>query len=58
MYLVSILFYIESLNPAQAGGVLETTLCDKVGQWLAAAQWFSPATPVSSANKSDSHDKT
>ena len=23
-------------------GVLDTTLCDKVGQWLAAGRWFSP----------------
>ena len=34
-------------------GVLDTTLCDKVYQWLAACQWFSPdtGTPVSSTNK-------
>ena len=36
-------------------GVLDTT-CDKVGQWLATGGWFSPATPVSSTNKSDHHD--
>ena len=28
-------------------GVLVTTLCDKVCQWLAAGRWFSPGTPVS-----------
>jgi hypothetical protein len=27
--------------------VLDTTLCDKVCQSLAAALWFSPGTPVS-----------
>ena len=32
-------------------GVLHTTLCDKVYQWLAAGQWFSPVTQVSSTNK-------
>ena len=32
-------------------GVLETTLCDKVCQWLAADLWFSLGTPVSSSNK-------
>ena len=34
-------------------GILDTTLCDKVCQWLAACQWFSPdtGTPVSSTNK-------
>ena len=40
---------------AQAG-VLDTTLCDKVCQWLAACQWFSLGTPVSSTNKTDRHD--
>ena len=35
-----------------------TTLCDKVCQWLAAGQWFSPGTPVSSTNKTDHHDIT
>jgi hypothetical protein len=32
-----------------------TTLCDKVCQWLAACQWFSPA---SSTNKTDRYDIT
>ena len=35
-----------------------TTLCDKVCQWLAAGQWFSPGPPVSSTNKTDCHDIT
>jgi hypothetical protein len=39
-------------------GVLDTTLCDKVCQWLAPGQWFSPGTPVSSANKTEHHDIT
>ena len=34
-------------------GVLDTTLCDRVCKWLAASRWF---TPVSSTNKTDSHD--
>jgi hypothetical protein len=33
-------------------GVLDTTLCDKV------CHWFSPGTPVSSANKTQCHDIT
>ena len=37
---------------------LDTTLCDKICQWLAAGRWFSPGTPVSSANKTDRHDIT
>ena len=34
-------------------GVLDKALCDKVCQWLAAGQWFSPGTSVSSTNKTD-----
>ena len=34
-------------------GVLDTTLYDKVCQWIAASQWFSPGTPVSSTNKTE-----
>ena len=33
--------------------VHDTTLCDKVCQWLAAYRWFSSGTTVSSTNKSD-----
>ena len=36
----------------------KTLLCDKVCQWLTAGRRFSPGTPVSSTNKTDSHDKT
>ena len=39
-------------------GVLDTTLCDKVCQWLATGWWFSPGTPVSSTNKTDRHNIT
>jgi hypothetical protein len=39
-------------------GEFQTTLCDKVCQLLAAGQWFSPGTPVSSPNKTDCHDIT
>jgi hypothetical protein len=34
----------------------DTTLCDKVFQWLTACRWFSPGTPVSFTNKTGSHD--
>jgi hypothetical protein len=37
-------------------GVLDTTLCDEVCQWLAEGQWFSLCTLVSSTNKTDCHD--
>jgi hypothetical protein len=37
-------------------GVLDTTLCDKVCQWLATGRWFSPGTHVFSINKTDHHD--
>jgi hypothetical protein len=39
-------------------GVLDSTLCDKVCQLLATGLRFSPGTPVSSTNKTDSHDIT
>ena len=39
-------------------GVLDTTLCDTVGQWLATGQWFSLGTPVSSNNQTDRHNIT
>ena len=38
--------------------VLDTTLCDKVCQWLAAGRWFSLCTPVSSTNKTNRHGMT
>jgi hypothetical protein len=42
---------------SRSGGryVLDTALCDKVCQWLATDQWFSP---VFSNNKTDHHDIT
>jgi hypothetical protein len=39
-------------------GVLDTILCGKVCQRLAADQWFSLGTPVSSTNKADRNDIT
>jgi hypothetical protein len=39
-------------------GVLDTTLCDQVCQWLATGRWFPLYTPVSSTNKTDRHDIT
>jgi hypothetical protein len=38
--------------------VLDTTLCDKVCQWFAAGQWFSPGTPVFSTNQTNHHNIT
>jgi hypothetical protein len=35
--------------------MLNTTLCDKICQRLAAGRWFSPGTPVSSTHKTDHH---
>ena len=37
-------------------GLLDTRLCDKICQWLAAGRWFSTGTPVASTNKTDSHN--
>jgi hypothetical protein len=38
--------------------VLDTTICDRVCQWLATGRWFFPGSPVFSTNKSDRHDIT
>jgi hypothetical protein len=47
-----------NFEPRTWRSVLDTTLCDKVCQWLATDLWFSPGTPVSSTNKTDRHDIT
>ena len=39
-------------------GVLNTTLCDKVCQWLTIGRLFSLGTLVSSTNKTYPHDRT
>ena len=36
-------------------GVLNTILCDNVGQWFMTGQWFSLGALVSSTNKTDRH---
>ena len=36
--------------------VLDSTLCDKVCQWLAAGRWFSPVTTISSSKKTERHE--
>jgi hypothetical protein len=54
MQSVHITTNVVSSNPA--GGTLDTTVCDKVCQWLTASRWLSSGTPVSSTNKSDRYD--
>ena len=44
------------LEPCSWRGVLDTTLCDKGGQWLATGGWFSSGTPVSATNETDRND--
>jgi hypothetical protein len=51
-----IFYWMNCLCFISSQGILDTTLCDKVCQWLAAGQWFSPGTPVSSFNKTDCHN--
>ena len=34
----------------------DTTLCDKVCQWLTTGRWFPLGPPLSSTNKTDRHD--
>ena len=45
-------------EPCSWGGVLDTTLCDKVCQWLITGRWFSLGTLVSSTKKTDCHGKS
>jgi hypothetical protein len=45
-------------KPRSLGGVLDTTLCDQVCQWLATGRWFSPCTLLSSTNKTGRHNIT
>ena len=44
-------------EPCSWRGVLDTTLCDKVCQWLVTGLWFSLGTPASSNNLTDCCDK-
>ena len=55
MQSVNITTKVVSSNPAH-GEVYSIQHCDKVCQWLATGQWFSPGTPVSSINKAYLHD--
>ena len=47
-----------SFEPRSWRGVLDTTLCNKICQWLATGRWFSQRTLVSTVNKTDRHDIT
>ena len=38
--------------------VLDTTLNEKVCQWLKTGRWFSPGAPISFTKKTDRHDIT
>ena len=58
MQSVPITTKVVSSKPSSWWDVLDTTICDKVCQWLATGQWFSPGNPVSSTNKTDRHDIT
>ena len=50
--------YIYQIESQSWRGLLDTTLWDKVCQWLATGRWFSPDTPGSSINKTDRHNIT
>jgi hypothetical protein len=46
------------IQPHSHRVVPDTTLRDKVCQWLEAGMWFSPGPPGSFSNKTDCHDIT
>jgi hypothetical protein len=50
------LYKYSSIPNIENKSLDDSTLCDKVCQWLATGQWFSPGTPVSSTNNTDRHD--
>ena len=47
---------VVSFEPRSWLGILDTTLYDKICQWLATGQWFSLGTPASSTIKTDRHN--
>jgi hypothetical protein len=49
---------VVSSNPVQARCTRYNIKRYKVCQWLGTGWWFSSGTPVSSTNKTDSHDIT
>jgi hypothetical protein len=49
-------YHHYSSDPRSWWGVLDTTLYDKVYQWLATGRWFSSGPPDSSINNTDRHD--
>ena len=53
MQSVPITTKVVSSNTRSWWGVLNTTLCHKVCQWLATGWWFSAGNLVSSTNKTD-----
>ena len=59
IYAISVYHHLHfEFESSSRGGVLDTTLCDKVCHCLAAGRWFSQGTSVSSTNKTDCHDIT
>ena len=50
--------YLKQTNKPFRGGVLNTTSCDKVCQWLAAGRWVSLGTPFISGSNTNHHDIT
>ena len=55
MQSVPITIQVVSSIPARARST-RYNICDKVCQWLATGQWFSPGIAVSSTNRTDHHD--
>ena len=49
---------IKLLSISSWRGLIETTACDKVCQWLEVCRWFSSGTLVSSTNRNDPCDIT
>jgi hypothetical protein len=55
---ISAICAYQQFKPRSYRCVIDTTVCDKVFQWLATCRWFSLGTPFSSTNTTNSHEKT
>ena len=57
-YAIRAYHYLRWEFESLSGEVFDTTLCDKVCQWLETCRWFSPGTSISSTNKTECPDIT
>ena len=58
-YLLPLKLWVQiPFEKSENTSIAHTILCDEVCQWLVTGRWFSPATLISSTNKTDHHNIT